>query len=107
MSEEHEWGFSPQSQDEEISTHVSESRYTTALAHPTHVYDHPRAVVRDESLDKPQKREILVSWAAEAIQLHESEAEVFDSGEQSLLPEIKNALKALANTEQSDKADAA
>ena len=107
MSAEHDWGLSPQSPDKDIPPTVSESKYETALANPTHVYDHPRAVVRDESLDKPQKREILVSWAAEAIHLHESEAEGFDGGEKSLLPEIKNALKALANTEQSDKADAA
>ena len=107
MSAEHDWGFSPQSQDEEMPARVSESRYKTALTNPTQVYDHPRAVAQDKSLDKPQKLEILESWAAEAIHLQESEAEGFDGREKSLLSEINNVLKAMASPEQSDKADAA
>ena len=108
MSAEHDWGFSPQSPDQDIPPTVSESKYETALANPAHVYSHPRAVVRDESLDKSQKREILESWGAKAIHLQKSEAEGFDRGEKSLLLEISSALKALASPEQSaDKADAA
>ncbi|MDJ0958349.1 MAG: hypothetical protein QNI91_15890 [Arenicellales bacterium] len=107
MSAEHDWGFSPQSQDEEIPAHVSESRYKTALTNPTQVYDRPRAVVQDKSLEKSQKLKILESWAAEAIRLRESETEGFDGDEKSLLSEINNVLKALVSLEQSDKADAA
>jgi hypothetical protein len=36
------------------------------LLHPSRFYDHPRDVLRDDSLQKSEKRAILSSWASDA-----------------------------------------
>ncbi len=68
------------------------SKYEDALLNPTGVYDHPRGVVCDSTLDASQKLAILKNWEAEATHLQESEAEGFSGGENSLLADIKQAV---------------
>lgn len=72
-----------------------DSHYRAALRTPSEVYDHPDAVLRDESLDDRQKLEILNHWHAEAVELQDSEAEGMSGGERSLLPDINRAIHAL------------
>jgi hypothetical protein len=70
----------------------NDSRYQQALRTPSETYERPSAVLRDDSLDRSQKLEILTHWESEAVQLQESEAEGFGGGERSLLGEIKRAI---------------
>lgn len=66
------------------------------MRNPTSVYDHPRDVLGDESLDQQQKLAILANWAAEAKHLQESTAEGFGGGEDNLLADIKAAERKLS-----------
>jgi hypothetical protein len=37
-----------------------------AILHPSSVFDHPKDVLADASLSRPEKRAILASWASDA-----------------------------------------
>jgi len=69
-----------------------DSRYQQALLTPSETYERPADVLRDDTLNRRQKLEILTHWESEAVQLQASEAEGFAGGERSLLDEIKQAL---------------
>jgi hypothetical protein len=72
-----------------------DSKYHEALKHPSEVYRHPGAVVKDRELSDKQKLEILEHWEAEAVELQESEGEGMGGGERSLLTEITRAIHQL------------
>ncbi len=73
-----------------------ENKYQQAMLNPTSVYDHPRDVLKDASLEPRQKLAVLTNWEAEATHLQESTAEGFSGGEDSLLAEIKAAARQAA-----------
>lgn len=72
-----------------------QSKYETALKSAPSVYGRPENVLQDETLTHEQKREVLLSWEADAIHLQESAAEGFAGGERSELDEVMQALAAL------------
>jgi hypothetical protein len=65
------------------------TKYQEALASPTSVYEHPEAVVGDDSLSDGQKLKTLNNREDEATHLQESEGEVFT--------EVKRACSRISN----------
>ena len=66
-----------------------------AINNPLQVFGSPESVLRDDSLTKDQKRQVLESWEADAIRLQDSEAEGFAGGERSQLDAVMDALESL------------
>jgi hypothetical protein len=67
-----------------------------AMANPVGIFGHPENVLKNESLTKSQKREVLLRWKAEAVHMQESDAEGFGGGERSRIDEITQAIGKLA-----------
>lgn len=76
-------------------------KYRAAKRDPADVYDHPKTVAQDETLNNLQKMEILQAWALKTVDLQRSRAEQNRTAEIILLSDIVSALKELVEVEQS------
>ena len=68
-----------------------------AILHPSSVYDHPRDVLKDETLSTGEKRAILASWASDAAAVASNPAlrELPGSERMVTIDEILEALSEL------------
>lgn len=73
-----------------------ETKFESAKANPSQVYDDPEDVLKDDSLNDDEKLQVLNTWKSEAIHLQESTAEGFAGGEKSQLDSIESAIHRLA-----------
>lgn len=76
------------------------TRFETAKANPTELYDSAEQVLKDDALTDNEKRMILIAWKSEAVHMQTSEAEGFEGGENSLLDSIESALDSLTQESQ-------
>lgn len=76
------------------------TKFETAKANPSGIYDSPKQVLNDDTFTDDEKRMILIAWKSEAIYMQKSEAEGFEGGENSLLDSIESALDSLTQASQ-------
>lgn len=69
--------------------------YEKAKKTPSQYFTSPRDVIENASLPKPAKIEILLRWRYHAIQLETAQDENMQSGEDSRLAEVMDALRRL------------
>ena len=71
------------------------SLYNQGLKNPTAVFKNPQDLVNNQSLSNEQKINILQQWYDDAKLLEIASSENMDAEEDSLLPEIIEALHTL------------
>ncbi len=69
--------------------------FDKAMRDPSAVFDKPKDVLKDDSLDREQKVEILKLWAYDAKQLLIAEEENMPGDHASMLNRCKRALQEL------------
>lgn len=70
-------------------------RFQKILQDPSAIYETPEDVLKDDSLSKDEKRQVLNQWRYDAIQLQTGDAENMSGGEESPLDKILQCLRHL------------
>jgi hypothetical protein len=78
-----------------MTEHAIPGDLTRALLDPASTFETPQAVLRSTDLSRDQKREILCSWAYDAVELAVAEEEGMAGGEPSQLEAVMRALDGL------------